>query len=211
MALRERTKPMNIFFDLDGTLLDSKERLYYLFQHLVPECKFSFEEYWKLKRNKIAHKEILKSNFFYSDEAYFNFEKAWLDRIELDEWLKLDKPFEGIDSFLKKLRNRHDLHVVTERQFEHSALKQIEQNGWSGMFETILVTCQKIEKSQLIKAKVKISSEDWLIGDTGKDIQTGKQLGMHTAAVLSGFLNKKKLQEFYPDIIVEQASDLKFY
>ena len=45
MALREGTKPMNIFFDLDGTLLDSKERLYYLFQHLVPECKFSFEEY----------------------------------------------------------------------------------------------------------------------------------------------------------------------
>ena len=50
---------MNLFFDLDGTLLNSRKRLYTLFQDLIPESKLSIDEYWDLKRDKIDHKTIL--------------------------------------------------------------------------------------------------------------------------------------------------------
>ena len=52
-----------IIFDLDGTLINSYDRLYFLFKLLVPECTFSKEEYWNLKRNKMNHKDIIEKYF----------------------------------------------------------------------------------------------------------------------------------------------------
>lgn len=210
MGIYETAESMNVFFDLDGTLLDSRERLYQLFQHLVPDSKLSFYEYWELKRNKIGHKEILKTHFSYSDEAFSSFEKIWMENIELPEWLALDKPFDGITNYLRELKIKHSLYIVTARQFEDVAIQQINQNGWKGIFEKILVTCKKMEKYDLIKSAVEVSNEDWFVGDTGKDIQIGKQLGINTAAVLSGFLNRDRLVEYNPDLIVYNANELKF-
>jgi phosphoglycolate phosphatase len=201
---------VNIFFDLDGTLLDSRERLYQLFQHLVPESDFSFDNYWELKRSKIGHQEIFEKHLLSPNGAFSIFEKAWMSKIELPEWLQLDQPFEGVTDFLIDLKKRHKLYVVTARQFENVAIQQVEQAGWTGIFEEILVTGQKAEKYELIKSISNTSSEDWFVGDTGKDIQTGKQLGFNTAAVLSGFLSKEELLKYNPDIIAENVMHLKF-
>ncbi|HVG42921.1 MAG TPA: HAD hydrolase-like protein [Chitinophagaceae bacterium] len=198
-----------IFFDLDGTLLDSKDRLYQLFQNLVPASTLSFDSYWDLKRNKIAHKQILQTQFSYTTEEVLVFERAWLERIELAEWLALDKPFVGVTEYLTELRKRHSLYLVTARQFKDVALKQLDQYGWGEVFEDVFVTSQKSEKYDLIKEGVETKSTDWLVGDTGKDIQTGKQLGVQTAAVLSGFLNAETLLPYNPDIIINSVLDLK--
>jgi phosphoglycolate phosphatase len=72
------------------------------------------------------------------------------------------------------------------------------------------VTQQRKEKFDLINDEVLISKQDWFVGDTGKDIQTGKKLGIKTAAVLSGFLNKEKLMEYEPDVIERDVLKLKF-
>ena len=64
---------MNLIFDLDGTLIDSRNRLYQLFQRLVPESTLSFEEYWKLKRNKISNKDILIHRFCFKDNKIEQF------------------------------------------------------------------------------------------------------------------------------------------
>ncbi len=201
---------MNIFFDLDGTLLDSRERLYGLFQQLVPGSKLSFDDYWKLKRNKIAHQKILTNYFSYSDQEVAFFEKEWIKNIELPVWLELDKPFDGVTNYLKELKGKHQLFVVTARQYESIAIQQIGQHGWYNIFEKVLVTCQQKEKSELIKTAVKFTNQDWMVGDTGHDIQTGKQLGINTAAVLSGFMNKARLEEYHPDIIVDNVLDIVF-
>ena len=210
MGIHETTGCMNIFFDLDGTLLDSRERLYQLFQHLVPDSKLSFKEYWEFKRNKTGHREILETYFSYSEEAFYSFERMWMENIELPEWLALDKPFEGVTNYLRELKTKHSLYLVTARQFEDIATQQINQSGWKGIFKKILVTRNKMDKYNLVKAAVKISGEDWFVGDTGKDIQTGKRLGINTAAVLSGFLNKNKLEEYNPDLIVDSIKELNF-
>ena len=61
----------------------------------------------------------------------------------------------------------------------------------------------------LINNAIAINSSDWFVGDTGKDIETGKSLGMQTAAVLYGFLNKEKLIEYKPDLIINTVIDFK--
>ena len=52
---------INIFFDLDGTLIDASERLYKLFIDLIPDCKLTKQEYWSLKRQNIKHKTIIEN------------------------------------------------------------------------------------------------------------------------------------------------------
>lgn len=201
---------MNIFFDLDGTLIDSRKRLYFLFQHLVAESMFSFDEYWIFKRDKVSHREILIHQFNYSEDKVKEFEENWMKRIELPEWLALDSPFDGVFDFLNELKKVHKLFLVTARQSESIALKQVDEYGWMPIFEKILVTAQKQEKFDLIVNTVEVKEHDWFVGDTGKDIQTGKELGINTAAVLSGFLSRKRLLEYAPDLIEVDVTKLKF-
>ena len=209
MDLHEKLTGMKIFFDLDGTLIDSRERLHALFQHLVPASDLTFEAYWNYKRNKIDHKKILETKYFYSEQDIVNFQKNWMDKIELSEWLSFDKPFKGITAYLVELKRQHDLYLVTARQFEKNVLTQLVNFGWINIFTKVLVTAQKTEKIDLINNVLATNSSDWFVGDTGKDIETGKSLGMQTAAVLSGFLNREKIMEYNPDLIINSVTDFK--
>jgi len=131
--------------------------------------------------------------------------------IELKRWLDLDKPFEGITEFLIDLSDRNALFLVTARQSEKMVLQQIKKFGWGSIFIKVLVSEQKQEKYDLIKTTVKVNPDDWFVGDTGKDIQTGKLLGIKTAAVLSGFLNNKSLLQYEPDVIANTVLNFSIY
>lgn len=198
---------MKIFFDLDGTLLNSMDRLYRLFQHLVPASVLTYDEYWNLKRNKIGHEEILKNHFFYSDDQIELFKNEWLGLVEAPEWLSMDKPFEGVTAYLAEIKKAHEIYLITARQFEDRLFSQITGYGWHELFTKVFVTGGKRDKYELISESMETGPDDWFIGDTGKDIRTGKDLGMRTAAVLSGFLSKEKLQEYHPDIIINNITD----
>ncbi len=200
---------MKIFFDLDGTLIDASDRLYNLFQALVPESTFSKNEYWLLKRNKINHSEILHRDFSYSNDQVIEFQRKWMDHIERAEWIRLDKPFENVTNYLKALKHIHELYVVTSRQYEDVAVNQLQSYGWSNLFNDVLVTRQVVSKSDMIR-KFNVVATDWMVGDTGKDIQEGKRLGLLTAGVLTGFLNRDRLQEYNPEVIVNAVTDLTF-
>lgn len=201
---------MKIFFDLDGTLLDSKPRLYHLFQFLVPDSKFTFENYWKLKQDKVSHKDLLTKYFGYTEEAISEFTIKWMSLIEAPEWLSHDKLFDGVKPFLNGLKESNELYVVTARQHELVARKQIKDLGLAGIFQDILVTNQKSEKKDLIGNKFELTNSDWIIGDTGKDVDTGKALKIKTGAVLSGFLSEYHLLTYSPDIIVANVTLLNF-
>src|SRR2546421_346944 len=105
-----------IFFDLDGTLIHAHTRLYRLFQHLVPESKLSYEQYWERKRSPANH--------------------------------------------------------------------------------------------ELIHGTVATGADDWYVGDTGIDIRTGKQLGVRTVAVLSGFRSEEALVAYEPDYVINDVREL---
>jgi phosphoglycolate phosphatase len=200
---------MNIFFDLDGTLIDSKLRLYNLFKHLVPVTTYSYEEYWNLKSNKINHQQILVSNYNYTAQQFDDFEKSWLQEIEKKEWLAFDKPFDGITEMFSELSKQHHLYIVTARQSENEAIAQIAEFGWTPYIRKILVTKQKANKVDLIKKTIFVEPLDWFVGDTGKDIETGKILGIKTVAVLCGFLNLESLKPYNADYIINNTLEFK--
>jgi phosphoglycolate phosphatase len=118
-----------------------------------------------------------------------------------------DEPYEGINKKLIELKKKYTLILITARQFVKIVDEQINKFNWNGLFKKVLVTEQKINKENLILQNVKLSEDDWLIGDTGKDIQAGKFLKIKTAGVLSGFRNKENLAKYSPDIILDSVTD----
>lgn len=200
---------MNLIFDLDGTLIDSQPRLYHLFQQLVPASTLSHESYWAFKRNKVSNETILAKEFGYDAADIERFVVDWMERIEAPEYLSLDKNFPGMHEALERLGKQARLHVCTARQHRQMAVDQLDRLGLLPYFDSVVVTEQSRSKEELIAALPGLGPQDWILGDTGKDIQVGQALGIKTCAVLSGFLSEKSLWPYGPDLILPVAADFR--
>lgn len=198
----------NFFCDFDGTLIDSSRRLYTLFCRLVPECKFTYEDYWQLKRKKITQKELLSQYFSYNKEKLDRVHDLWMSEVESPDLLKLDQTLSGTTDTLKILAQQYNLYLVTARQSSASVATQLNDFGWTSYFTDIFVTQQKMDKTTLIKKNTMPNSKDWIAGDTGEDIITGKNLGIKTIAVTSGTLNAESLRSYNPDLILASISEV---
>jgi phosphoglycolate phosphatase len=199
---------MNIIFDLDGTLIDAKPRLYHLFQYLVPESKLSYEDYWVFKQNKVSNEEILANEFGLDESTIQKFITNWMKCIEAPEFLAFDNSFPKVHETLERLRVQANLYLCTARQYRKPVIDQLNNLGLLIYFNAVMVTEQKKSKGKLIAASVSgLTSQDWMIGDTGKDIQVGYTLGIKTCAVLSGFLSEESLRPYQPDVIVLTVAD----
>ena len=204
--------PSNIFFDFDGTLIDSRQRQYNLFCELFPDSRFSFSEYWQIKRKRISQAEMLKRYGRFDDEQIQLFHARWMAQIEEPDRLKSDRPFsEKNTDILRELSGKYALYLVTARQNPFLVNKQLMRFDWHECFKKVLVTEQRNKKADLIKQNVKTGKMDIIIGDTGEDIQTGKKLGIRTLAVTYGVLSKEVLMKYEPDYIVETPEVLLQY
>ena len=202
---------VNLVFDLDGTLIDSKLRLYRLFQYLVPASKLSYENYWAFKQNKMSNEAILINEFGFDEVATQHFVANWMKYIEEPEFLAYDKNLPLVKVTLDRLSKQAELHICTSRQFRQTAVDQLDRLGLLSYFKTVMVTGQVKSKNELICSSISgLSPKDWIIGDTGKDIQVGHALGIQTCAVLSGFLSEKSLRPYKPDMILISVADFYF-
>lgn len=201
---------MKIVFDLDGTLICSKKRLHELFCDLVGNRDLSFDSYWQLKFDGNSNQDILKNQFSYSDEKVDVFVANWMKKIEEDYYLEIDSPIEGLHGFLQKISEKNELYICTARQSITQVMKQLRNLGILEFFCDVFVTEQKYSKIELlINGGIDFSSDDWFVGDTGHDINTGKQLGVQTCAVLSGFMSESVLKNYLPDLIIKNITLLR--
>lgn len=201
---------MNIIFDLDGTLIDSKPRLYALFQQLVPTSELTFEQYWDFKHDRLSNQTILSREFGYEDKEITAFVSDWMDLIESPAFLELDGNLPGMHEALATLKLKAKLHVCTARQLREPVIVQLTQLGLLQYFDEVMVTEQRNTKESLITQQVgDLTPADWMIGDTGKDVQVGDALGIQTCAVLTGFMTRESLAGYNPSRILDSAANFK--
>lgn len=193
---------MKLYLDLDGTLIESGARLHALFVELVGECQMTFPEYWRLKRGGKKNADLLRDMYCYTDARLHSFETAWLAEIERESLLATDAPYEGVTEHLRALAQRHELYLVTARQKPEMVAWQVRRFGWEGIFREVLVTGGVQDKFMLISA-TRPQAGDFMPGDTGLDIMTGKKLGLTTVGVANGFTEKERLATYQPDLLVE--------
>lgn len=202
---------MKIVFDLDGTLICSKKRLFELFSDLVESNDLTFESYWNLKFLGYSNQDILKANFQFSASEIQLFTDNWMKNIESDNYLKMDTLINGTQDLLYKISKTKELYICTARQSKSQVIMQLNHLGIFDFFKDIFVTEQKKTKTQILEdSDLCFSGEDWFVGDTGHDIMTGKGLGMTTFAVLSGFMPEDRLRIYSPNFIINDITDLGF-
>lgn len=192
-------------FDLDGTLIDASERLYRLFQYLVPESKLTKEEYWSLKRDKINHQMILER--YFPKYLFDDFNSKWLSLIEQSEYLNLDCLYIDTIEVLEKLSSENELILLTARQSKENLYKELEKLGIKQYFSHILVTENKCTKEDLLK-QISFDGQDYFVSDMGKDIAIGNKVGLRTIAITHGFMCRKRLEEYKPNNIIKKLQDL---
>lgn len=204
-------KKRKIFFDLDGTLIDSSIRMYRLFCLLITNCKMSYDEYWNIKRQGVSQKEMLIKYFNFNENQCNIFHDSWMSKIEEDNILLLDSLFIDTDKVLEKLYKANDLFVVTARQKKDKTRSQLKKLQIDKFFQDILITEQKIDKYLIIKNKLSsINSNDIIIGDTKEDIETGIKLGIRKFAVTTGMLNYERLKTYNPDKTYKNLTEFYF-
>jgi phosphoglycolate phosphatase len=198
---------MKIIFDLDGTIICSKKKLYELFSDLIESRQLSFSDYWDLKFSRKSNQNILKSKFNYSDNEIEYFVNNWMKLIEDDKYLKMDTLIDGVKDFLTGVSQNNELYICSARQSIQQVEKQLKRLSIFHFFQDIFVTEQKCSKKDLLVNKnLRLDKRDWIVGDTGHDIITGKELGIKTCAVLSGFTSRNVLVSYFPDIVIQNVT-----
>lgn len=198
---------MKIIFDLDGTLICSKKRLYELFCDLTNSRELSFSDYWEFKFSGCSNQDILKNEFDYPEEKINKFVTLWMNKIEDSYYLEMDTVIEGLKEFLEKISINNQLYICTARQSVVQVKAQLKSLTILEFFEEIFVTEQRFTKTELLlNSGIAFSKNDWFVGDTGHDIKTGQQLGMKTCAVLSGFMSETALLAYGPNKIFKNLT-----
>lgn len=201
---------MNIFFDLDGTLLDVSRRYYKT--HIKASKKInkrplSFNRYWEEKRKKTPEWKIL--NLSSNNKLFKIYEKERINCLEKKSFLKFDQPFHWVYKLLALLKI-YNLYILTLRRNRINLKFQIKKFGLDNLFEETLSEAPLSDpvstKIKLLK-KNKLKFTDLLIGDTEVDIAAAKRLGIISVAVCSGIRNRNFLKQSNPDFLVKDASE----
>ena len=197
---------MKIILDLDGTLIDYRERAWKLFLHLTNgACTRDF--YFSQKSLGISNHEVLdKIN---NSVSRREFDLEWQAKIESLEYLEYDQIFGGIREWLQDANNLgNKLYLCTARRNSENLFSQLEKLGLVDFFTSIIVTHGKEKATQLSSLLELEETFDWMISDSPGDIESGNKLGLRTCSVGTGFRSNETLARYLPDLNL--ASVLKF-
>ena len=203
-----------ILFDLDGTIVDSREA--YLdaartaFQATgqdMPEPRTALEIPKRLEQ-QLPLSDIVKGDLQ-------SFLDVYLKRYYAVTMEKT-KPFPNMQNALTKLSRKARLALITMRFVPKAAVvKELEHFNLAGYFAHVVTAMDthkpKPSPEALIKA-VKALDVDIcacvIVGDSVSDVRAGKAAGALTVAVLSGLFSREELAREKPDLIIEGVTDL---
>ncbi len=206
-----------LWLDLDGTLLDVTERYFQLHRQLCAELDLSSavsrKDYWELKKCSTPLPRLL--GLAETDPRLPVYRKKWLSEIETEVRLEADTLFPFAMETLESLRRSHRLRLITQRRNSSTARIQIRRLGLQNQFEQVLVAETLLSdapgetKAYAIRKQSTGSLQEIVVGDTEYDILAARQLGLRSAAVLSGIRDRAFLETLRPDWVLSDLRKLE--
>jgi phosphoglycolate phosphatase len=200
-----------IFLDLDGTLLDVKNKCYRLYVNILLHGGFNIlnmEAYWEMKKSKISEEEIASKTTTPVFAKYYAEKRISL--VETMDYLVLDSVFDKAYGVLDKWSSCYDLYLVTLRRNSFNLDRQLCLFDLHKYFKCVYnVGESEFKKEELIKHEISGQITCVIVGDTEMDVEAGKSLSIKTAAVTSGLSRKSLLKKTFPDILVKNIYDSK--
>lgn len=206
-----------IFLDLDGPLLDGKERHYFCYRSILERYGFEpigIDEYWVKKRALVNRRDLLSMTG--AEEIYDDFLAEWLALIELPEVLALDKVQEGAIDCLRGWKEQGiELILVTLRKNKQALEGQLKLMGLRQFLDVVLV-CDHAEggegKADAVRSMFqgKLFKKDALwIGDTEADWEAAKSLGCGVVLLSNGLRNEAYLSSLQGAVVKPSIASLK--
>lgn len=204
-----------IIFDLDGTLIDSKEDLALNVNRVLEEMGIEKKPH-PLIQSYIGHGEenlvassIGEENRDRLSEAMSLFKKHYSKNL-----LQTTVPYEGAYRVLSHFKKTRQLALATNKPMLYTTqiLKELEMDSY---FEFALGgACVKKKKPnpEMIEAimdKAGASRDETiLIGDSLADLRAAKAAGVKICSVSYGFCEVEKLTAENPDYLIDDINEL---
>ncbi len=123
-------------------------------------------------------------------------------------------PYDGILQLLQAIKERRMKAAVFSNKPHAQTVENITGIFGSGMFDLVRGHQEGVPKKPdpagvyLIMKELGVTSGECLyFGDTGTDMQTGKNAGLDTAGVLWGFRKREELERFSPKYLIETPQE----
>ena len=202
-----------LFFDLDGTLLDTEKDIRDCMLMALTDLKLPTEGFnarmvigppiWTAVRN--AFPDI-------DDETVRRFIEIF--RAKYDEsTYPGTKAYPGIDALLRKLKTKkYRLYVATNKR-RIPAQRLVTLFHWDGLFDDVLavdmIPDKQIPKTQMLllamgKANIPRANAV-MIGDTPGDINAGRDVMLRTIGVTWGYSTREEILAAHPSGLADSA------
>lgn len=211
---QKKLRVKGILFDLDGTIVDSKEAYldaartaFKAMGQELPETRVALEIPKRLEQG------LPISDLVGSDTR--SFLNVYLKTYYMVTKTKT-KPLPNVQSTMDILARKARLALITMRFVKKIAvIEELEQFGLARYFAYVVTALDthkpKPSPEVLIKA-VKALDVDMcdciIVGDSVTDVRAGKSAGAMTVAVLSGLFSREELANENPDLILRDVTEL---
>ena len=200
-----------LFFDLDGTLVDSSKGITESFQHTFDTLKVPQPD---LETIRSFMGPPLISSFEATlpetlvDQAVTIYRQYYHEKGQYKTTL-----FPQIVDALESLKNNGFELYVTTSKYEPVALQMCQDLGIADYFNGIYGSSPVyVHKADVIQHTLSINNipkeEALIIGDTKFDLIGGQTVGIKTMAVTWGFGNLEELLLYSPDYICHSPLDI---
>lgn len=181
-----------IAFDLDGTLLDSRERHKIVMDDVLKKFGINLKTDDLVSFKSEGHNNIewlVSKNI--DEETAKKINTEWISLIEQDTYLKNDFLYPGIMGVLKDLSKENELFLVTARNNKEGCLKQIKKCGIEQYFSKIMIVESNAETSAMKAECLSELDADVFIGDTESDTKAALIAKCMFMAISLGFRSEK--------------------
>lgn len=210
-----------LLFDLDGTLIDSRDDLADSVNLMLSELNlanlpsetiynFICEGVFNLVNRSISASLQKESEKDFSESAVEVFRKIYAENC-----LVKTKIYEGVAETLDKLGD-YQKAVVTNKPHDFS-VKILEDLEISQHFSLVIggdsFPERKPSPVPLLSAVEKLGfsfDEALMIGDSWVDIEAGKNANIKTCGCVFGFRGREELEKAGADFMIEKFSDLQY-
>ena len=177
-----------IAFDLDGTLLDSRERHRVVMETVLKENNMILDTSDLLSFKAEGHNNIawlLKKGV--PEDIAKAINKRWVDLIEEERFLAVDALYSNTIDVLSKLSTNNYLVLITARNNRDNANKQIERVGIKQFFDKIIVVETSSKTPELKANYLKSLNIEEFYGDTESDMNAAQEADCIFYASTRGF------------------------
>jgi HAD superfamily hydrolase (TIGR01509 family) len=205
-----------IFFDLDGTIVDSrkayktamKTALAKMGKQKMIDAKLVTEIPRRLEQN-LPIGDLIEGN----DASKFL--KEYL-RAYYESTATNAKPIRSISEVLERLSHKVKLALITMRCVpKEKVIEELEKFGLATYFQSVITAFDthnpKPSPEALLKCAEQLRVEICkcaVVGDSVADIRAGKNAGAKTVAVLSGIFSRQELEMENPDLVLKSVKEL---